>query len=211
MITKEQISTFIEAAHRAGSNRLMLCSSGNQSWKIGEEVIISGTGSWLPCITPEKVAICSLVDGTVLNGVKPSIESVFHLGILRNRPEMNVVLHFQSEYATIISCLENKPTDFNVTAEIPIYCGKEIPVVPYLRPGSPELAKAVVEALKNHDCAIMDKHGQVVCGKNLDDAFQKAVFFEMACRIIVLSGFKNKTLTAAELEDLEINILGKKK
>jgi hypothetical protein len=45
----------------------------------------------------------------------------------------------------------------------------------------------------------------------LDDAFQKAVFFEMACRIIVLSGFKNKTLTASELEDLEINIMGKTK
>jgi ribulose-5-phosphate 4-epimerase/fuculose-1-phosphate aldolase len=193
----------MEAAHRAGSNRLMLCSSGNQSWRIGEEVIISGTGSWLPCITPEKTAICSLKDGAVLNGVKPSIESSFHLGVLRNRKEMNVVLHFQSQYATIISCMKEKPTNFNVTAEIPLHVGRKIPVVPYYRPGSPELAKAVTEAMQDHNSILLAKHGQVVCGKDLNDAFQKAVFFEMACGIIVRAGKDNyTTLTEEEIDDL---------
>ena len=91
------------------------------------------------------------------------MESTFHLGILRERPDVNVVLHFQSEYATAISCMKNKPTNFNVTAEIPCHVGSEIPVIPYYRPGSPELAKAVVEAMLEHNSVLLTNHGQVVC------------------------------------------------
>ena len=54
------------------------------------------------------------------------MESTFHLGILRERPDVNVVLHFQSEYATAISCMKNKPTNFNVTAEIPCHVGSDM-------------------------------------------------------------------------------------
>lgn len=48
MITNEHIEQFIEQAHRYGDAKLMLCSSGNLSWRIGEEALISGTGSWVP-------------------------------------------------------------------------------------------------------------------------------------------------------------------
>jgi len=211
MITPEQIDKFIEQAHRVGKERLQLCSSGNLSWRVEENLaLVSGTGSWLPRITEENVAICDISTGMRVDGPKPSMESVFHLGVLRQRKDMNVVLHFQSEFATIVSCMKNKPENFNVVAEVPCYCGKDIPVIPYFRPGSKELAEAVTEALTDHDCVLMSKHGQAVCGKDFDDAFQKAVFFELACSIIVRAGEGNYlTLTEDEIRDLEIYILGK--
>lgn len=208
-IKETQYQEFIEAAHRAGREHLMLCSSGNMSWRIGDKVMISGTGSWLPAIQKEKIAILNLADATSLNGIKPSMEHGFHLGVLRNRPDVNVVLHFQSEYATTIACMKNKPANFNVTAEIPCHVGKEIPVVPYYRPGSPELAQAVVEALKDHDSCLLTNHGQVVCGKDFNAAFEKAIFFEMACRIIVQSGMNYTVLTDEEIRDLDKYVLGK--
>ena len=158
----------------------------------------------------KKVSICNIASGTPTNGVKPSMESTFHLGILRERPDVNVVLHFQSEYATAISCMKNKPTNFNVTAEIPCHVGSEIPVIPYYRPGSPELAKAVVEAMLEHNSVLLTNHGQVVCGKDFNQVYERATFFEMACRIIVQSGGDYSVLTPAEIEDLEIYVLGKK-
>ena len=39
MITNEHIEQFIEQAHRYGDAKLMLCSSGNLSWRIGEEAL----------------------------------------------------------------------------------------------------------------------------------------------------------------------------
>ena len=210
MITNEHIEKFIEQAHRYGAARLTLCSSGNLSWRIGDEVLVSGTGSWVPTLPKEKVAVCRLETGEVLNGVKPSMESGFHLGVLRERPDVNVVFHFQSCYATAVACMKNIPSDFNVTAEIPCHVGAEIPVVPYYRPGSPELAAAVIAAMKEHNSILLQKHGQVVCGENFEQVFERATFFEMACRIIVLSGGAYNTLSREEIDDLETYVLGKK-
>lgn len=210
MITDEHIEQFIAQAHRVGDAGLTLCSSGNLSWRIGENALVSGTGSWVPTLSKEKVAVCKIETGEVLNGVRPSMESGFHLGIFRERPDVNVVLHFQSCYATAVACMKQVPADFNVTAEIPCHVGSEIPVVPYFRPGSPELASHVIQAMKNHNSALLQKHGQVVCGKNFDEVFERATFFEMACRIIILSGGEYQTLSKAEIEDLETYILGKK-
>ena len=211
MINSEYIERFIEAAHCVGQERLQLCSSGNLSWRVNKDLaLVSGTGSWLPRIAKENVAICNISTGMRVDGPKPSMESIFHLGVLRQRKDMNVVLHFQSEFATIVSCMKNKPKSFNVVAEVPCYCGKEIAVIPYYRPGSKELADAVTQALTHHDCVLMSKHGQAVCGKDFDDAFQKAVFLELACSIIVRAGEGNyDILSDDEIRDLEVYILGK--
>ena len=219
MIQNEHIEEFLRQAHRVGDAGLTVCSSGNLSWRVGDEVLVSGTGSWVPSLTKDKVAVCRLETGEILNGVKPSMESVFHLGVLRERPDVNVVLHFQSPYATAVACMEDTPKDFNVTAEVPCHVGAEIPVIPYFRPGSKELAEAVIAAMKDHNSVLLQKHGQVVCGqkhgqvvcgKDFNQAFERAMFFEMACRIIVLSGGKYNTLTKEEIDDLETYILGKK-
>ncbi len=210
MITPEHIEKFLQQAHRVGNAALTICSSGNLSWRIGDEALVSGTGSWVPSLQKEKVSVCNVATGEVLNGVKPSMESGFHLGILRERPDVDVVLHFQSPFATAVACMEETPKNFNVTAEIPCHVGSDIPVIPYYRPGSPELAKAVIEALKDHNSALLLKHGQVVCGKTFDEVFERAMFFEMACRIIVQTQGRYTVLTPEEIEDLEVYVLGKK-
>lgn len=210
-IKEQDIEQFLAAAHEVGARRLTRCSSGNLSWRIGDVALVSGTGSWVPELRKEQVAICRIADGTPLNGVKPSMESTFHLGILRSRPEVNTVLHCQSPFATTIACMKKKPADFNVTAELPCHCGSEIAIVPYYRPGSPELAKAVMEAMAHHDSVILEKHGQVFAGKDFHDVIEKAEFLEMACEIIVRSGMDYNTLTAEEIADLDKYVLGKVK
>lgn len=209
MIDSLHIEEFIRQAHRVGDAGLTVCSSGNLSWRIGEEALVSGTGSWVPSLPKEKVAQVKIATGETLNGVKPSMESGFHLGVLRERPDVNVVLHFQSPYATAVSCMKQKPENFNVTAEVPCHVGREIPIIPYFRPGSPELATAVIAAMKEHNSILLTNHGQVVCGKDFDQAFERAMFFEMACRIIILTGGKYDVLTPQEIDDLDTYILGK--
>ena len=60
MITNEHIEEFLKQAHRVGDAGLTVCSSGNLSWRVGEEVLVSGTGSWVPSLTKDKVAVCRL-------------------------------------------------------------------------------------------------------------------------------------------------------
>ena len=209
MIADKHIQEFVAQAHRVGELGLTICSSGNLSWRIGDKALISGTGSWVPSLREEQVSVCDVATGEVLNGVKPSMESVFHLGVMRERPDVGVVLHFQSPYATQVACSEVRPKSYNVTAEIPLHVGRVIPEIPFYRPGSPELAEAVVNALKDRNSALMLKHGQVVCGKDFNDVIQRAMFFEMACRICVLADMHPAVLTEEEVDALEQHFLGK--
>ena len=209
MATSESINQFVEMARRVGKAGLTVCSSGNLSIRLGEEVLISGTGSWVPELTADRVSVCHLSDGEVLNGIRPSMESVFHMGVMREREDVGCVLHFQSPYATAVACMKNRPTNFNFTAECPLHVGEEIPMIPYYRPGSPELAKAVVEAMRDHNSVMLLKHGQVVCGKDFNQAMERAMFMEMACRIAVINGDNVDPLTPAEIKDLDVYFLGK--
>ncbi len=211
MITKYHIEEFVRQAHRVGDAGLTICSSGNLSWRLGDEVLVSGTGSWVPSIAAHQVAQLRLATGEVLNGVKPSMESVFHRGVMLKRPDVNVVLHFQSPYATMLACCKNRPASIAVTAEIPLHVGRVIPEIPFTTPGSPELAEAVVAALRNRNAVQLLKHGQVVCGSDFDDVFQRAMFFEMASRTVwqaLAAGLEPNLLTEEEIDALEMHFIG---
>ena len=110
---------------------------------------------------------------------------------------------------------ELKPDNVSVcrigTAEMPLHVGRVIPVIPFRLPGTPELAEAVVEAMKNRNAIQLAKHGQVVCGRDFDDVFQRAMFFEMGCRIVyqaLQAGKEPDVFTEEELDEIEMHYLG---
>ncbi len=181
-----KILEFVTAAHKAARHNLLQCSSGNLSLRLDENTaLLSASRSWLGELKPEQVVVCDINTEKPLNGLTPTVETAFHLGILKARTEVNAVLHFQSPCATAIACDSNmRDYNFNVLPEIPFYI-KDIAFVDYLPPGSPELARDVVDAMKTANLAIMKNHGQVTAADTLDHAIQNAVFFELACRTLL--------------------------
>lgn len=195
---------FVKYAHMIGAEKLVRCSSGNLSVRAGDKVYISGTGTWLESITEDQIAVLDIKSGKRLNEVTPSIESKMHLELFKKRKDIDTILHFQSPYATTIACLENQPEDFNVTLEIPLHVGGKIPAIPYLKPGSSELAAEVAKQMKEDIyMVILNNHGQVTCGKGFQETLQRAIFFEAACRIIILSGGEATTLDEHQIADLK--------
>lgn len=189
--------------------RLHRCSSDNLSWRIGEFALISATGSWLPELQAGQISICRVATGEITNGIHPSMESGFHLQILQNRSDVNVVLHCQSIYATTIACMKKKPDNFNVSIEIPCYCGREICHRPLLSSRFGRISEGCQRSLLNHDAALLEKHGQVYAGKDLKSTIKKAEFLEMACEIMIHSGMNYNPLTLPEIEELEQYLRGK--
>jgi ribulose-5-phosphate 4-epimerase/fuculose-1-phosphate aldolase len=196
-IPKKAVDQFVAACHEAAARGLLRCSSGNLSWRVGGgRMLVTRTRSWLGRLTAEDVAVCAIADGASLNGVKPTVEVRFHAGILRARPDVDVVFHYQSPFATTLACRRRASTDFNVIPEIPFYIGP-VGWVPYLPPGSPELADAVVAEMANHDLAVMANHGQVTVARDFAHAVQNAEFFELACQILLANGRAVKPLSAS--------------
>ena len=182
-----KIQDFVQACRKVGAYDLVRCSSGNLSWRIDPEIaLLSASGVWLDELTAEQVAVCDIPTGRCINDKTPTCESVFHLGVLKNRPEINVVLHFQSLYATAIACARPETYNYNMTTEVPVHIGTPA-VVSYLPPGSFQLAQAVIDVFKNTQTqlAILKNHGLVAVGRNFNEAIQRAVFFEMTCQILL--------------------------
>ncbi len=181
----EKIDAFVAACRKAGACGLLRYSSGNMSCRLDAEMVaVSARGAWLGEMSCDDVAICRLADGHTVNDKQLTAESGFHLGILRSRADVNVVLHFQSAFATAIACGRKNGYNFDVIPEVPIYIG-EVGFVEYLPPGTEELADAVVSATAGHDLVMLQNHGQGVVGGDFKDVIGKAGFFELACEILM--------------------------
>lgn len=191
---EEKMKCFAAACRRAGAMGLARCSSGNLSWRIGGDLMFAKPSRvWMSDLRNDQVSVCRISDGAHLSGPKPTVEIRFHSGVLRARSDVNVVFHFQTSFATTLACSKQEANYF-VIPEIPIYIGK-IAVVPFLAPGSEELALSVIKALTDHDLAMMRNHGQVTVGRDFEHAIQNAVFFELACEILYRAGANAEPLT----------------
>lgn len=186
-ISDEQFEKFVMACHRAAALDLIRCSSGNLSWRVDDKhMLVTSSRTWMADISQDQVAVCRISDGAALNNRSPTVEIGFHSGILRERADVNVVMHFQTPFATTLACRNLDKINFFVIPEIPYYIGA-VAEVPYLAPGSKDLAEAVTSVMRNHDLVVMRNHGQVTVGKDFSHAIQNASFFELACEIILLA------------------------
>ena len=193
---------FIAACHEAAARGLVRCSSGNMSWRVnGKYMLATTTQSWMDRLAPTDVAVCAIENGKTLNGKKPTAEIVFHASILKTRPDISVVLHFQSSFATALACRRKRVKNFFVIPEIPFYIGP-VAYLPCLTPGTKELAVRVTKSMQKHDMVMMGNHGQVTGARDFDHAIQNAEFFELACEIITRNGGNPKLMAKKVVKDL---------
>ncbi|HEX2966494.1 MAG TPA: class II aldolase/adducin family protein [Syntrophorhabdaceae bacterium] len=202
-VNEEYFTAFIDACHHIARHGLVLCSSGNLSFRIDDELmLITATGTWLSEMNKDDIAVCRISDGKCLCGNDPSMELTFHRGILSQRKDVNVVLHFQAPFATAMACSKDVEYDrISVVAEIPYYIGP-VSVVPYAPPGSTDLAAQVISAVHNHDLVVLKNHGQVTVGRTFQEAIQRAAYFELACSIYLRAADKLQTLEKEQIETL---------
>ncbi|MHC4511922.1 MAG: class II aldolase/adducin family protein [Planctomycetota bacterium] len=171
--TSEQIvREFIEACRETARRGLVRCSSGNMSLRLdSNRMLITASRSWMGDLSADGVCVCRISDGIPMDEKRPSVEMGFHAGILRSRPDVNVVLHFH----------------YFVIPEVPFYIGPVARVL-YRQPGSEDMAEAVTNAMRTHDMVTIANHGQVAVADSFVHVIQNASFFELACEIIVHGG-----------------------
>ncbi len=199
---KDSLGEFVGAARAVAGHGLVVRGSGNLSCRLAEDrMLITATGSSMADLSEDQVAVCRISDGARSHGADPSKEIGFHAGVFRQRPDVNAVLHFQSPCATTLACRRPQVADFGVIPEIPYYIGP-VAWVPYLLPGSRELADAVTDALLKHDLAMLRCHGQVVVARSLGEVIDKAAYFELACRVILGAGASLETISAEGVAEL---------
>jgi L-fuculose-phosphate aldolase len=162
-------------------------TSGNISVRHGKEMLITPSAVAYDAMEPEMMAAIPL-SGTVddwAGPLKPSTECYFHLAIMQNRPEVNVVLHLHPTYGTALAmCRKSIPAAHYMVA---IFGGTDVRCSSYARYGSPELAVAAVEALRDRNACLLANHGTIVLGSSIEQALWHAIELEALARMYAIT------------------------
>jgi len=125
-------------------------------------------------------------DGTVTGPHRPSVELPFHSTVYRMRPDVRAVLHAHAPALVAFSLAGRMPNP-KIIPDCEAICGK-IAFARYEIPGSQELGdKIAAEFEQGAGSVIMENHGAVVCGANMEEAFQRFETLENLARFEIQS------------------------
>ena len=204
MHPRDQITMVIDKIYRSG---LTTTSGGNIS-------IIDENGDvW---VTPSAIdkgtlrasdIVCVRADGTIEGRHKPSSEYPFHIAIYKNRPDIKAVVHAHPPALVSFSIVRQIP-DTNVIPQAKHICGP-IGYAPYALPGSNELGDVIADEFKKGvNAVVMENHGTVVGGTDLNDAYQRFETLEFCARTLINGSTIGKPnyLTNDQIKEFENQI-----
>ncbi|MCW4465403.1 class II aldolase/adducin family protein [Glutamicibacter sp. MNS18] len=163
-------------------------SSGNLSAREGDRILVTGTGASLGQLSASDFAEVSL-DGEHLGGARASKETPLHVGFYQRSEEHRSVIHLHSPQAVAQSCREPWAAHNAIPPLTPYYVMRvgQTPLLPYRHPGDAALGEDLRSAPWPLQAALLANHGSVVAGRDLDEAIDRAVEVEEACRIALLT------------------------
>lgn len=128
---------------------------------------------------------CIKSDNTILGKHKPSSEFPFHKAIYKARPDIKAVIHAHPP-ALVSFSITRKIPETNIFPKAKEICG-QVGYAQYELPGSDELGDMIASEFRNNDklAIIMENHGVVVCGSNMQDAYARLEALENVALTLV--------------------------
>ncbi|MCS7111447.1 MAG: class II aldolase/adducin family protein [Ignisphaera sp.] len=165
---REEILTVMRNLYRRG---LVSALTGNVSVRVpGTDAFwITPTGIFKGGLRHDdliKMNICGdLVDGRN----RPSSEWRFHAAIYKVRQDVNAVIHAHNP-VTLALNIAGIRLDLSLLSEALLFI-KGVEYVPYVEPGSEELANRVLEkAQLGVNIIVLERHGIIAMGRNIYEA-----------------------------------------
>ena len=171
-------------AYRAG---LFAGTSGNMSAYCRAENImyITPTSVRYETMRPEDVVAMRL-DGTILGGEKqPSSEWRMHAAVYRAFPDTGAVFHTHSPHATAFAVV-HRPIPATLI-EMHFFLGGDVPCAKYARPGTDAVGENAAAVLAGKGGCLLENHGVLAVGRDLDEAYLRAEYIEDAAKIYILA------------------------
>jgi L-fuculose-phosphate aldolase len=156
-------------------------TAGNLSVRHGDGFLITPSSLPYDGMEPEDLVEMGW-DGSYA-GRRPSSEWRFHRDILKARPDVNVVLHCHSAFATSVACHHRTIPAFHYM--VGVMGGNTLRCARYATFGTQALSDAAIEALEGRMACLLGQHGQISLGTTLEGALWMAVEVETLARMYV--------------------------
>ncbi|MDQ2838183.1 MAG: class II aldolase/adducin family protein [Actinomycetota bacterium] len=182
MLLSAQRAAVAQACQQLLASGLVRGTSGNVSVRDpgSGAIAVSPSGVPYPGLTAVDVPVLD-AEGHRLDGeLQPTSEVALHLGIYRARPEVCAVVHTHSMFATVFAALGEQipPVHYQLAR-----AGSIVPIAPYARYGSLELAESCVRTLAGRDAVLLANHGVVAVGGELTQAIAVAESVEYVAEL----------------------------
>lgn len=172
----QERADIIATCRRMNGVRLNQGTSGNASVRVPEGLLITPSGLDYDKTLPRDIVTVDLNGNVLMGERKPSSEWHFHCRVMAARPEAGALLHTHSIHATTLACLGKGIPSFHYM--VGVCGGADIRCAPYATFGTETLADAVLKALDGRLACLMANHGMIVLGRDIEDAFKRAVEVE---------------------------------
>lgn len=190
--TKERDAVFsklvIDSAKAMAGKSLTVATWGNISARDPEtgRIYVTPSGYDYKKAKIDDVVVFDAKGIRVKGLRKPTIEKDLHIELYQARKDINAIIHTHAMYSTVVGVAGlSLPA---VTEEFAQTLGHSAPLCKYAIPGSPNLAKYVVEGFgeKNH-AVLMPSHGAVCGAYDMDMAMKQCDVLERASEIFILA------------------------
>jgi ribulose-5-phosphate 4-epimerase/fuculose-1-phosphate aldolase len=179
--------------------------TGNISVRLGDEILVTPTGSSLGRLDPEALSSIDTA-GNHTGGAKPSKEAFLHAAVYRARPNAGAVVHLHSTHSVAVSCL----ADLNaedvlppLTAYYVMRVGR-LALLPYHAPGDDSLESLAEKVAADNRAFLLANHGPVVAAADLASAADAVEELEETARLfLLLRGETTRPLTTSQVDALQ--------
>jgi L-fuculose-phosphate aldolase len=188
--SESEMASLIKIGKAVVDKGLVVGSGGNLSMllKGGKEFLITKTGSELDQLDQSSFALMDLDGNIAKESAKPSSEYRVHLESYRARKDINTCIHLHPQ-ASIFAAAIDKEIQLVTTDHL--YYLRKIIRIPWIAPGTQEVAEATATALKDCNVVILENHGCVVVADNPRLAYSRALNLEEAAEMTIRSALLN--------------------
>jgi L-ribulose-5-phosphate 4-epimerase len=170
-------------------------SGGNVSVRIdgGNLMAITPSSVQYNELSAQDICVVNFDISVIEGGLKPSMEAGMHSIIYKMRPDVHAVVHTHQIFGSVFAVIsEPIPALFD---EVAFALGHMVEVVPYGLSGSVDLVNNVKAKLSNNANAyILQNHGILALGKNLDKALLHAELIEKTAQVYSMALSTGKTI-----------------
>ena len=202
---KQQLVNTVTELYNAG---LITGKGGNVSVRSVDRedaVWITPSQIFKGGLKPEQMILVNMEGKRIGGDTIPSVESSYHAGLMRLRPEINSVVHTHAPLATIFGMIDMPILPVTVEAVMIM----DFPRLPFLLAGTQELTSAVLNNIGKTKLlgAFLQNHGLITIGKDLKKAADLTYTVEFALNLL----FNIKSLGLQPMEIPEKSIVQLKK